>query len=195
MGICILILLAFAPLAFNGYHHIPEPIVVYEYEPDTIQHDCMQFNCEPFCEPIVGYVYFYVSHPPYKVYFRYLQDGPRHFRAPSRYDDFEVWSDKVNVYPATPPSLWERARRVDGMVAVIGRNGNEGWIFANELNPFWYPPSLFERDARRNFVSDDELVARRQARDDFVKEYGNMICINVYDFDGVTVVDVWLQDI
>lgn len=87
----------------------------------------------------------------------------------------------------------QRAIEVDGMIPIVGmQHDNEGWVFAREMQPFWCFPAMQRFPAQ---ISDECIVELYQIREAFIKKHGDVIQINVYDFDGINVIDVWYQPI
>lgn len=120
----------------------------------------------PFSEPIAGYVKYFGT------YIRYYQVGPRHFRHSFADDE-------------SPNGGIVRAQEVEGMIAVRGRNGLNGWIFARDLDPFWD----WNRGTPLRTGSYESVELYLQLRRDFANEHGNELIINVYAFDGTTAID------
>jgi len=75
----------------------------------------------------------------------------------------------------------QRALEVDGLVAVRGIEFNEGWAYARELHLFWDMPTN----------NPEEALVYMQALENFANEHGNIRYVNVYDFDGETVIDLF----
>ena len=133
---------------------------------------------EPFLEPIAGYF-----HHPSGQRFRYLQVGPQHFRP---------YIDSNNDICLI--GFIEKAIEVDGMINVVGMTyENDGWVFAREINPFWQLPAM-QRFPTQSLT--DECIVNCMAQvDKFINDYGNTLIINVYDFDGTTIIDTWRQPV
>ncbi|MCL2355714.1 MAG: hypothetical protein FWC70_00975 [Defluviitaleaceae bacterium] len=133
-----------------------------------------QRPCEPFPEPVRGYVYcpLGVNRWPY------LQVGWRHFHL--SYPGFdEIFSGSVDM-----------AIEGNGMIAVTGHiYGNDGWVFWREFEPlrYFYANWTFATET----PTEECIVELQRAREAFIAAYGNVSYINVYDFDGVTVIDTW----
>jgi len=151
------------------------------YQISASGHEETAMLCEPFPEPVIGQI----SVPstelyPGHDYFEYLQVGARHFQLVKFLDDDMMFF--------TTGSL-ARAIEVDGMIASVGMEyGNSGWVFAREMNPLWEITSM-------HLYTDEWFEEYRQALDAFITEHGEMISVNVYDFDGLTIVDTWHQPI
>ncbi|MCL2355712.1 MAG: hypothetical protein FWC70_00965 [Defluviitaleaceae bacterium] len=134
-----------------------------------------QRPCEPFPEPVLGY--FYCPNGINRI--QYLQVGPRHFRLA----DFERFEGHF-------PGSFDMALEVDGMLAASGGEyyNVHGWFFWRQANPFW------DLNAGRRWptqpVTDECRAELQRARDAFIQEHGDVIYVNIYDFDGVTVLGV-----
>ncbi|MCL2355713.1 MAG: hypothetical protein FWC70_00970 [Defluviitaleaceae bacterium] len=134
-----------------------------------------QRPCEPFPEPVIGY--FYCPNGINRV--QYLQVGPRHFRLA----DFERFEEHFlgSIY---------KAFEVDGLLAASGGAYSvEGWVFWRQTDPFfWYLDMRSMLSAQP--VTEDCRAELQRARDAFIQEHGDVIYVNIYDFDGVTVLGV-----
>ncbi|MCL2355711.1 MAG: hypothetical protein FWC70_00960 [Defluviitaleaceae bacterium] len=137
-----------------------------------------QRPCEPFPEPVWGYI----ECPNGFNRLPYLQVGWRHFRITA--PDFELVDGLAS-------GSTQKALEVNGMTGLVVGHiyGNEGWIFERDFNPFW------DYNARRLFpaypVTEECRIELDLAIEAFTAEHGNFPYINVYAFDGVTVVDAW----
>ena len=78
-----------------------------------------------------------------------------------------------------------RALEVNGLVAVRGIEFNYGWAYARELHLFWDVP----------VNNPEEALAYMQMKADFAREHGNVRYINVYDFDGETIIDLFMMEV
>ena len=103
------------------------------------------------------------------------------------YDAYDGATDVVADYVQHGPRHFtgagsmEKALEADGMVGVVGVNLNTGWAYARELDLFW--------DTQ---VSDPEqALAYMQKRSDYAIEQGNVRYVDVYGFDGETVIDTF----
>ena len=179
----IIFIFAFALLLFSRV------LVASEYEYTVMP-------CKPFPEPVVGSIYL-PGLVEWQRHQEYLQVGPRHFKLVYISSDFP--HDNPGGYAYIDASDYKtfytigsvsRAIEVNGMMPVFGMvYGNIGWIFVREWNPFW------EFCFNLNPYSAERFIEYRQAREDFVRENGNMIAINVYDFDGTTIIDTSFQPV
>lgn len=122
-----------------------------------------------FSDPILG-----TTRTLWGELVEYVQVDPRHF------------NPSCNVYTHAEFGTWWRVIEVNGMIPVIGHvYGKEGWVFERERDPFW----------RLNFsvMSNEERAAYTHARNEFAREHNHVLHVNVYDFDGVTVIDIFHQ--
>ena len=62
----------------------------------------------------------------------YMQDGPIHFRM--------LFCAEGTVEGGMFGPI-QRALEANGMIAVVGLNGNSGWAYAREIFPLWHLPA------------------------------------------------------
>ena len=146
----------------------------------------------PFNEPIIGQTYNRTGN-----LVTYVQVGPRHFLEGMFDMQFERayvmlqgikegryisdWHGEVDFMPCVRASS-ARAAQSNGMVLVIGYDNEDhaiwGWAYAREFDPLWDVPIL-TADCAINFM---RLV------EEWVERDGREVWINLYAFDGVTVI-------
>ena len=117
----------------------------------------------------------------------YLQVGPMHFMIGRHFDYW--YEDDYELTGQYPTENWwfpygletspAKASQVDGMIMVDGLAGNRGWAYAREMDPLWHLP----------FTNLEEAREFRRQFEVLFDEYGDHRLVDVYAFDGVTVID------
>ena len=124
----------------------------------------------------------YSLNPPSAVFTeRQLEEIIRSMLIPHYASDEYLQYEQLGTRHFSGRDAIQRALEVDGLVAVRGIGFNEGWAYARELHLFWDMPTN----------NPEEALAYMQALEHFANEHGNIRYVNVYDFDGETVVDMF----